>query len=127
MSTPGHNEPHGLCRGTQPIEEGFVTLAAEEALLFLRMDPLLPRLVWPLAWQGPLGQNAVVGSMTLLPAMRGNIATSSMSSPPFTLPLYPHHALVRNYREIYFFRKYNRIGTPANPKCCLNLFSRYRL
>jgi hypothetical protein len=28
---------------------------------------------------------------------------------------------------IYFFRKSNRIGTPANPKCCLNLFSRYRL
>src|SRR4029453_17365643 len=97
MSTPGRNEPHGLCRGTQPIEEGFVTLVAEEALPLLRIDPLLPRRVWPLAWQDTLGQNKVVGSMTLFPAMRGNIATSSMSGPPFTLPLYPHHALVRNY------------------------------
>ena len=35
-----------------------------------------------------LGQNAVVGSMTLLLAVRGNIATRSMSGPPFSLQLY---------------------------------------
>src|SRR5687768_3570777 len=44
--------------------------------------------VWPLAWQCPLGQNTVVGSMTLLLAVRGNIATRSMSSPPFALQLH---------------------------------------
>src|SRR5215510_822577 len=45
MSEQGHHEHHGLCRGTQPIEdspfagaEGFVTLVADEALLLLRMD-----------------------------------------------------------------------------------------
>ena len=45
MSKQGHHEPHGLCRGAQPIEdgacagaEGFVTRVADEALLLLRMD-----------------------------------------------------------------------------------------
>src|ERR671914_357611 len=50
--------------------------------------PILPMPVWPLAWQCSLGQNTVVGSMTLLLAMRGNIATRSMSGPPFALQLH---------------------------------------
>src|SRR5262249_40254074 len=52
---------------------------------FWEWIPILPWSVWPLAWQCSLGQNAVVGSMTLLLAMRGNIATRSMSGPPFAL------------------------------------------
>src|SRR5215510_3718202 len=50
--------------------------------------PILPWPVWPLAWQCSLGQNTVVGSMTLLLAVRGNIATRSMSGPPFALQLH---------------------------------------
>src|SRR5262249_53259603 len=50
--------------------------------------PILPLPVWPLAWQCSLGQNTVVGSMTLLLAVRGNMATRSMSGPPFSLQLH---------------------------------------
>src|SRR5207244_2556220 len=46
MGEQGHHEHYGLCRGTQPIEdgpcaaaEGFVTLVADEALLLVRMAP----------------------------------------------------------------------------------------
>src|SRR5262245_25414301 len=55
---------------------------------FREWIPILPWPVWPLAWQCALGQNTVVGSMTILLAMRGNIATRSMSGPPFALQLH---------------------------------------
>src|SRR5262245_10444690 len=55
---------------------------------FCEWIPILPIPVWPLAWQCSLGQNTVVGSMTLLLAVRGNIATRSMSGPPFALQLH---------------------------------------
>src|SRR5262245_20589221 len=48
---------------------------------FCEWMPILPLPVWPLAWQCSLGQNTVVGSMTLLLAMRGNMTTRSMSGP----------------------------------------------
>src|SRR5215470_3134084 len=54
--------------------------------------PLLPWPVWPLAGQVLLGQHVVVGSMTLLLAVRGNMATRSMSGPPFAFQL--HHTTV---------------------------------
>src|SRR5918911_2401244 len=54
--------------------------------------PILPWPVWPLAWQRVLGQNTVVGSMMLLLAMRGNMATRSMSGPLFALQ--PHRTTV---------------------------------
>src|SRR3982750_3846088 len=50
--------------------------------------PILPCPVWPLAGHPKLEQNTVVGSMTILLAMRGNIATRSMSGPPFALQLH---------------------------------------
>src|SRR5215813_3486752 len=50
--------------------------------------PILPLPIWPLAGQCSLGQNVVVGSMTLLLAVRGNIATRSMSGPSFALQLH---------------------------------------
>src|SRR5262249_89246 len=59
---------------------------------FCEWIPILPRPIWPLAGQSQLGQNVVVGSMTLLLAVRGNIATRSMSGPPFALQL--HHTTV---------------------------------
>src|SRR5262245_50624308 len=52
---------------------------------FCAWIPMLPWPVWPLAWQCQLGQNAVVGSMTLRRVMRANIATRSRSGPPFSL------------------------------------------
>src|SRR5215216_4090249 len=55
---------------------------------FCEWIPILPWPVWPLAGQCSLGQNAVVGSMTLRLAVRGNIATRSMSGPPFALQLH---------------------------------------
>src|SRR5215471_8450848 len=48
---------------------------------FCEWIPILPIPVWPLAWQCSWGQNTVVGSMTLLLAMRGNMTTRSMSGP----------------------------------------------
>src|SRR5262245_15292211 len=59
---------------------------------FCEWIPILPRPIWPLAGQCQLGQNVVLGSMTLLLAVRGNIATRSMSGPPFALQL--HHTTV---------------------------------
>src|SRR4029434_10638145 len=55
---------------------------------FREWIPILPWPIWPLAWQCALGQNAIVGSMTILLAVRGNIATRSMSGPPFSLQLH---------------------------------------
>src|SRR4029434_10148320 len=55
---------------------------------FCEWIPILPLPVWPLAGQCLLGQNVVVGSMTLLLAVRGNIATRSMPGPPFALQLH---------------------------------------
>src|SRR5215831_7802250 len=55
---------------------------------FCEWIPILPLPVWPLAGQFLLGQNVVVGSMTLLLALRGNIATRSMAGPPFALQLH---------------------------------------
>src|SRR5262249_4152532 len=55
---------------------------------FCEWIPILPWPVWPLAGQFRLGQNVVVGSMTLLLAVRGNIATRSMSGPPVALQLH---------------------------------------
>src|SRR5262245_31237312 len=55
---------------------------------FCEWIPILPLPVWPLAGQFLLGQNVVVGSMTLLLAVRGTIATRSMSGPPFALQLH---------------------------------------
>src|SRR3954463_12099828 len=55
---------------------------------FCEWIPILPWPVWPLAWQCVLGQNTVVGSMMILLAMRGNIATRSMSGPPVALQLH---------------------------------------
>src|SRR5215468_809823 len=55
---------------------------------FCEWIPILPLPVWPLAGQFLLGQNVVVGSMPLLLAVRGNIATRSMSGPPCALQLH---------------------------------------
>src|SRR5215470_2086865 len=55
---------------------------------FSEWIPILPLPIWPLAGQCSLGQNVVVGSMTLLLAVRGNIATRSMSGPSFALQLH---------------------------------------
>src|SRR5947199_2186759 len=55
---------------------------------FCEWTPILPLPVWPLAGQFLLGEKVVVVSMTLLLAVRGHIATRSMSGPPFALQLH---------------------------------------
>jgi len=50
--------------------------------------PLWPWPIWPLAWPCPLGQKVVVGSMTIRRVVGRNIATSSMSGPPFAVQLH---------------------------------------
>jgi hypothetical protein len=56
------------------------------------MDTAIALAIWPLAGQFQLGQNTVVGSMALLLAVCGSIATRSMSGPPFALQL--HHTTI---------------------------------
>src|SRR5262249_23884408 len=82
--------------------------------------PILPLPVWPLAWQCSLGQNTVVGSMTILLAVRGNIATRSMSGPPFALQL--HRTTVwcgATKEEAHGFNKWQLglryLGRPHDP------------
>src|SRR5437016_7000753 len=90
---------------------------------FCEWIPILPLPVWPLAGQFLLGQNVVVGSMTLLLAVRGNIATRSMSGPPFALQLHrttvwcgatAYVAATNNYKAAGDgLRMYNQAGVDA--------------
>src|SRR6516165_10461747 len=81
---------------------------------FCEWIPILPLPVWPLAGQVLLGQHVVVGSMTLLLAVRGNIATRSMSGPPFALQL--HRTTVWCGATLFEPLKNNGLFCcPANP------------
>src|SRR5262252_3341680 len=60
---------------------------------FCEWIPILPWPLWPLAGQCSLGQNVVVGSMTLLLAVRGKHCHEKYVWTPFALPL--HHTTVR--------------------------------
>src|SRR5262245_59077976 len=84
---------------------------------FCEWIPILPLPVWPLAGQCPLGQNTVVGSMTLLLAVRGNIATRSMSGPPFALQR--HRTTVwdtvgefRTAQDFRFAQRFHKLEIP---------------
>src|SRR4029434_1271391 len=52
---------------------------------FCEWIPILPLPVWPLAGHARLGQNTVVGSMTVLLVLLGSIPRKSMAGPPFSL------------------------------------------
>src|SRR5262245_429768 len=49
---------------------------------------ILPWPLWPLAGHARLGQNTVVGFMTILLALSGNMPKRSMSGPPFLLQVH---------------------------------------
>src|SRR4029450_6198375 len=76
--------------------------------------PILPWPIWPLAGQFPLGQNVVVGSMTLLLAVRGKHCQEKYVWTPVCFTTAPHHGLVWSYpagmRPLHTLR-YRREGT----------------
>src|SRR5919197_6112571 len=83
----------GLPYGTIPAEVVTHRLLLLEGSPFpgsiRRGQPLKPPFYHTLKnCPGVKGQNTVVGSMTILLAVRGNIATRSMSGPPFALQLH---------------------------------------
>src|SRR6266581_6364319 len=58
--------------------------------------PILPLPVCPLAWQFPLGQKTVVGSIMLLLAVRGSVLRGVCLDPIFVTSEL-HHGLVQSY------------------------------
>src|SRR4029453_11993191 len=75
---------------------------------FCEWIPILPWPIWPLAGQFPLGQNVVVGSMTLLLAVRGKHCQEKYVWTPVCFTTAPHHGLVWSYHPPYH-SKYNPI------------------
>src|SRR5438552_19049552 len=84
---------------------------------FCEWIPILPWPIWPLAGQLLLGQNVVVGSMTLLLAVRGKHCHEKYVGTPVFFTTALHHGLVWSYRtrkpsdymRQYFPRPYLRI------------------
>ena len=103
MGEQGHNDHHGLCRGAQPIEdracggaERLATLRTDEAPVLTRMDTDIALADLASGRAVPLGQNMVVGSMTLLLAVRETLPREVFGTPVcFTTS--PHHGLVWSY------------------------------
>src|SRR5438067_7436564 len=65
---------------------------------FCEWIPILPWPIWPLAGQLLLGQNVVVGSMTLLLAVRGKHCHEKYVGTPVFFTTALHHGLVWSYR-----------------------------
>src|SRR5437870_13870654 len=61
---------------------------------FCEWIPILPWPIWPLAGQLLLGQNVVVGSMTLLLAVRGKHCHEKYVGTPVFFTTALHHGLV---------------------------------
>src|SRR5438445_7298471 len=66
---------------------------------FCEWIPILPWPIWPLAGQLLLGQNVVVGSMTLLLAVRGKHCHEKYVGTPVFFTTALHHGLVWSYRS----------------------------
>src|SRR5262245_55700386 len=64
---------------------------------FCEWIPILPWPLWPLAGQFSLGQNVVVGSMTLLLAVRGKHCHEKYVWTPVGFTTAPYHGLVWSY------------------------------
>ena len=95
MGEQRHDEAHRLGRGAQAVKhracggaERLMALVADEPLFLLRMNTDIAPASLASGRAVPIGAECVVGSMTLLLAVRGNIATRSMSGPPFALQLH---------------------------------------
>src|SRR5437870_7162332 len=67
---------------------------------FCEWIPILPWPIWPLAGQLLLGQNVVVGSMTLLLAVRGKHCHEKYVGTPVFFTTALHHGLVWSYLAI---------------------------
>src|SRR5437764_13922860 len=70
---------------------------------FCEWIPILPWPIWPLAGQLLLGQNVVVGSMTLLLAVRGKHCHEKYVGTPVCFTTALHHGLVWSYRHLQTF------------------------
>src|SRR5215470_575889 len=66
---------------------------------FSEWIPILPSPLWPLAGQFSLGQNVVVGSMTLLLAVRGKHCHEKYVWTPVCFTTAPYHGLVWSYHS----------------------------
>src|SRR6516165_7813646 len=64
---------------------------------FCEWIPILPWPLWPLAGQFSLGQHVVVGSMTLLLAVRGKHCHEKYVWTPVCFTTAPYHGLVWSY------------------------------
>src|SRR5207302_6361734 len=86
---------------------------------FCEWIPILPWPIWPLAGQLLLVQNVVVGSMTLLLAVRGKHCHEKYVGTPVFFTTALHHGLVWSYQF-----KSNKIKNiflslfPLNPHAC---------
>jgi hypothetical protein len=85
-----HDEAHRLGCGAQAVKhrafggaERLMALVADEPLFLLRMATDIAPARWASGRAVPMGAAWGGGTMTLLLAVRGNIATRSMSGPPF--------------------------------------------
>src|SRR5438477_7269827 len=67
---------------------------------FCEWISILPWPIWPLAGQLLLGQNVVVGSMTLLLAVRGKHCHEKYVGTPVFFTTALHHGLVWSYRQV---------------------------
>src|SRR5262249_39569711 len=83
---------------------------------FCEWIPILPMPVWPLAGQFPLGQNVVVGSMTLLLAVRGKHCHEKYVWTPVFFTTAPHHGLVWSYRPQCQSPQFKKNGHMHNGK-----------
>src|SRR2546430_17350425 len=66
---------------------------------FCEWIPILPWPIWPLAGQLLLGQHVVVGSMTLLLAVRGKHCHEKYVGTPVFFTTALHHGLVWSYQS----------------------------
>src|SRR5438094_7567151 len=87
---------------------------------FCEWIPILPWPIWPLAGQFSLGQNTVVGSMTLLLAVRGKHCHEKYVWTPVCLTTSLHHGLVWSYHGLsavanpFFCAREGRMGMPLS-------------
>src|SRR5437773_5145533 len=83
---------------------------------FCEWIPILPWPIWPLAGQLLLGQNVVVGSMTLLLAVRGKHCHEKYVGTPVFFTTALHHGLVWSYLMIVCLRKSRSARSRGGPK-----------
>src|SRR2546430_5017641 len=92
---------------------------------FCEWIPILPWPIWPLAGQLLLGQNVVVGSMTLLLAVRGKHCHEKYVGTPVFFTTALHHGLVWSYRR-FCARVFPRVTNRERPEKFNDVPTRYK-